>query len=119
MASTVITTNEAIRLVPNTREQYRYLNEDELVEGVTAWMVDIDQLPVSLDDLKFAGKTEVTVDRNPLFDNYGTPSVRYHCTRPAWEGQCFAPIATFTTGFDDRDVFPCPGPRHEYWVPNR
>ncbi len=118
MATTTTTTQHPIRYVPNTRQQFRYLNEDELVSGATAWMVDIDNLPREPSDLRFYGKVEVTVDQNPLFDDrQGVRSVYYHCIRPAWEGQCFVPVAHMTTGFTERDERPAPGPRHEYWVP--
>lgn len=116
-----MTTAQPIRHVPDTFQLFRYLNPDELVEGTTAWMVDIDRLPSNLDDLRFFGKTEITLDTDPLYtNNRGTPSVYYHCTRPFWEGQCFVPVANMTTGYDrDRDLYrtSVPGPRHEYWVP--
>lgn len=114
---TITATRQAIRYVPNTHRQFRYPNEDELQEGLIAWMVDIDNLPASLGDLNFFGKTEITVDSNPRFSSNGRQMVYYHCTRPAWEGQCFVPVVTMTCGYADRNDPPRPGPRHEYWVP--
>ena len=114
----ITATDQRIRYVPGTHQQFRYLNEDELLEGATAWMVDIDQLPDAIGDLNFYGKTVVEVDADPLFDDrQGVRSVYYHCIRPAWEGQCFVPVAHMTTGFTERGERPAPGPRHEYWVP--
>jgi len=105
------TTLEIRRAPANSR--YRYLNEDELVEGTQALMVDID----SDYQTRYPTGTIVTLDADPLGDRNGESYVYYHCTRPAWEGQCFVPVSEFTAGYHEgRRLHDC-GPRHEYWVP--
>lgn len=106
------TTTDIRRAPANPR--YRYLNEDELVEGAQALMVDIDS---EWQTQHPPAGTIVTLDPDPQGDRDGTPYVYYHCTRPAWEGQCFVSVERFTTGYADRDDWPVPGPRHEFWVP--
>lgn len=93
---------------------YRYPNEDELVEGTELLRVDIDseyqtQCPK-------AGSL-IRIDKDPLWDNHGTPTVYYHSTRRAERDyQCFAPVSHLTTGYHEPDRFHPGGPRHEFWV---
>lgn len=93
---------------------YRYLNEDELVEGAQALMIDIDS---EYQTRYPTAGTIVTLDAEPTEHRDGEPCVYYHCTRPKWEGQCFVSVNKFTTGHHEPDRFHPGGPRHEYWVP--
>lgn len=113
-----MTTTTDVRLVPETFGRFRYLNVEELTQGTTALMVDIDTETDRINADRFA--TRITIDPNPLYNRHDdTPGVYYHCTLPAWDGQCYVPVATMTTGHADRDDWPSAGPRYEYWVATR
>ena len=106
-------TTMEIRRVP-ANPGYRYLNKDELVEGLQALMIDIDS---EYQTRYPTAGTIVTLDANPMADRDNIPYVYYHCTRPKWEGQCFVPVSKFTTGHHEGNHFHPGGPRHEYWAP--
>ncbi len=79
---------------------YRPPVKDDLVEGAELLMVEVEQY---MRDTSISPKifgTVITLDANPVRPSKTDAEkevVYYHCTMPAWDGQCYVDLEQFTS----------------------
>jgi hypothetical protein len=101
-----MTTIERRRAVEN--RGYRLVEEGDIVAGMVIEMVERESVQIHPQ----YPTDKIRLDENPIRDRDGIPYVFYHCIDPAWDDQCFVPLAYFIGKSEDM------GSDHfNYWLP--
>jgi len=87
---------------------HRLVEESDIVAGAEIEMIEREKVQRD----PFHPTNKITIDDDPIRDGGRGRYVYYHCTKPAWDGQCFVPLEVFLGNGNDE------GSHHvNYWLP--